>query len=169
MTFTESKLNKIIDQSEKYSHNSISVDKGKHDTPFKRTPFKNTICGLNENETFENEQFKQVESKSSKFNSEKKNVAFSQSGSNVKERFLIKSSNFNRTKNVTMSGNKNCKIEMSEVIGNYTDSKMKENGMSQVELRTKLDFKIRKVSEEKSEEELEIDIDFDDLNAEKKA
>lgn len=168
----EPKINKILDESDRQSSRSKSPEKAnfnKEDTPFKRTPFKNVIPGLVPGESGLQDHFVQVESKSKGFNSDnKKNAWLMQSGSNVGERFLVKSSKHNRNKQLAMSSNGQFNIEMNDIIGNYTAIKRVGDEREYVDLRTKLDFKINHVQEEKSDEDEEIEVNFDEINVEKK-
>jgi hypothetical protein len=164
---TEPKITKIVDESDRGSARSVSVEKNPTDTPFKRTPFKNVVTSGAAN-TGVNEHFVQIESKSKAFMSDKKSGLLLQSGSNVGERFLVKSSKHNRNKHLTMSSQGGYTIEMNDIIGNYTAIKKEGDSRQYVDLRTKLDFKVHKVNEEKSEEDSDIDVDFDAMNVEKK-
>lgn len=161
----ETKINKIVDESDRGSARSVSVEKNPTDTPFKRTPFKNVAFG---GVPGVKEHFVQIESKSKAFQSDKKNGLLLQSGSNVGERFLVKSSKHNRNKHLTMSSHGGYKIEMNDIIGNYTAIKKDGDSRQYVDLRTKLDFKVHKVNEEPSDDGSDVDVDFDTMGVEKK-
>lgn len=165
---TESKVNRIIDESDRQSNRSQSIERNMDETPFKRTPFKNVVFGQPQGDGSVNEHFVQVETKSKGFNSDKKNGLLLQSGYNVNERFLVKSSKHNRTKYLTMSSNQQFKIEMNDIIGNYTAIKKEGDNREYVDLRTKLDFKVGQVHEEKSDDGSDVEVDFDNFNVEKK-
>lgn len=164
----ENKVLKILDESDKQSSRSVSMERNKEETPFKRTPFKNVLMGDQPGDGSLNEHFVHVETKSNRANSDKKNGLLLYSGKNVKERFLVKSSKHNSNKYLTMSSSNQFKIEMNDIIGNYTAIKKEGDSRQYVDLRTKLDFKITQVKEEKSDDGSDVEVDFDKFEVEKK-
>ena len=160
---TETKLTKIVDESDRGSARSVSVERNKEDTPFKRTPFKNVLISTGEPTHGLTEHFVQTESRSKAFNSERKNEFMMRSNKAVNEKYLVRSSRHNANKHLTQSSNAQLRIEINDIIGNYTAIKVESDHRKYTELKTRLDFKEDHVREEDSEEDNHEGGDIDDF------
>lgn len=166
------KFSRICDESEKQSQRSRSTDRDPGSTPFKRTPFKHVPEVISKTENLAGETFVLVDTKRSMgFNSSSKNYP-AHAGNPVAESFLVKNAKHSRNKFLTQSSKDTYKLEMNDIIGNYTAIKCDADTRQYVDLNTKLDFHPERVEEkiekETEEEEIDGDFDFDDMGVSKK-
>ena len=163
------KFNRICDESDKLSNKGSAISDNEK-TPFKRTPFKvmpnevikvQTVIRENYVSMTTDGKFRAASSqkKDHKTMSQSKGMEF------VGERYLVKSKKQNKTKFLPQSSKATFKLEMNDIIGNYTAIKRDGDERKYVDYSKKIDFK-------KGDEEVQLeeiinsadDFDFDDLD-----
>lgn len=175
MMQSANKFTRLYDGTDKKSRQG-SVISDKERTPFKRTPFKVMPNEIVKVQTIIRENFTPMnsESKIRSFSSQKK-MNQPKYKSQIKgvdyvgERFLVKSKKQNKTKFQPRSSKANFKLEMNDIIGNYTAIKRDGDEREYVDLSKKIDFK--KGAEEVELDQISIsgdDFSFDDLEVHKK-
>lgn len=163
------KFNRICDESDKLSNRGSAISDNEK-TPFKRTPFKVMPNEILKIQTVIRENFVSMttDGKFRAASSQKKDMkTMSQSKGMefVGERYLVKSKKQNKTKFQPQSSKATFKLEMNDIIGNYTAIKRDGDDRQYVDYSKKIDFK-------KGEEEVELeeilnsgdDFDFDNLD-----
>lgn len=66
--------------------------------------------------------------------------AFQTDSKIVSESFLVKSKNKTRSKFVPNSGKNNYKLEMNDIVGNYTAIKKDKDNRKYIDLQKKIEF-----------------------------
>ncbi len=132
------------------STNKKSTTK-KSETPFKRTPFKN----VPEDVVKPSENFVVV--KYGAWSTSKKNNKTSVKI--VGETLLLKSRSKNTTSFLPQTSKNNYKLEMNDMIGNYTAIKRDQDQRKYVDLSKKIDFQDEEGKDQEPDEGEEIDFD----------
>ena len=164
------KFNKICDESDKLSNKGSAISDHER-TPFKRTPFKVMPNEVAKVQTVIRENFvsSTTDGKFRAASSQKKDthkgMSYTKGVDFVGERFLVKSVKQNKTKFQPQSCKQTFKLEMNDIIGNYTAIKKDGDERQYVDFSRKIDFK-------KGADEVELEevvnsgdeFDFDDLD-----
>lgn len=163
------KFNRIYDESDKLSNRGSAISDNEK-TPFKRTPFKIMPNEVLKVQTVIRENFVSMttDGKFRASSSQKKDpfgMSYTKGMEFVGERYLVKSKKQNKTKFQPQSSKATFKLEMNDIIGNYTAIKRDGDERQYVDYSKKIDFK-------KGDEEVELDeilnsgdeFDFDNLD-----
>lgn len=164
------KFDNLSSIQETYSNKKQSVRTGNKGTPFKRTPFKVMPSEIFKMETVVRENISTDNSKwfgawstSKKMN--QKSVQM------VGETFLVKSKTKNKNRYMPRSSKDHFKLEMNDIIGNYTAIKKTKDNRKYVDLSKKIDFQVKEdanvVKEEQEEGNID-EFDFEDIGVSKK-
>lgn len=167
-----SKFDNLSNIDETYSQTNRSVRTGNRGTPFKRTPFKVMPTEIAKMETVVRENISTDNNSkwfgawsTSKKNHNQKSVQM------VGETFLVKSKTKNKNRYMPRSSKDHFKLEMNDIIGNYTAIKKDKDSRKYVDLSKKIDFQVKvdvNVVKEETEPVNIDEFDFDNIEFSKK-